>query len=328
MINGHLVGGTDVTLRWSPVADAGRYQIQYVEATCDNARCTPKKVGLAVAWRTALDVTTRTVRVRGASTVEASVGDLMEGRLYQIQVRAVIVDQSDPSDPVAVWPTYAPPSETSPPPTSGIETGVGGPKIAGTRIRWYRAGGMFNYKVCNPSSAPTMDHHPHQIPTDEFTVAEIVAAIGQWDDAVVWVKPNGQNIVQTSGGTKTVCQDPMGAPPTENEVAFYAQEMVSEICGVEGSPGCWSHHGGSLDDTAAPPGLVKLTIDRDWDAITPGRCKALDPTTTHEAGHALGLWDGTMRDSIQAQISLPRNPNLCGPTIYDAAVMRANYQSR
>ena len=71
-----------------------------------------------------------------------------------------------------------------------------------------------------------------------------------------------------------------------------------------------------------------MAVDYDWGRTIPAGCKALNRIMAHEAGHALGLWDGEMWDSVMAQSGLPGNPNLCGPTVYDAAVMRANYQSR
>ncbi len=301
--NGHLDDDGKITLRWNHVKGVSGYNVRYVEEICDSGGDCKPDGGDNPKWKTKANIATS-----GNSVKEATLGGLTAKTLYRVEVQAVIVDPSKPSDFALVYPTDRQPS-------------IQGIQIATIPLYSFQANGQFDYYICNPTQPPTSED-PSQLPPG-VTVQDIKDVISQWDEAVKWSDANGNNIIRTSGSEITECADPEDEPRSINQVLFYNDEFMDEMCGSEAG-GCWAWPNGTID-MASPPQSILMRDSIKWNSYKTSNCKMLYGTLTHEAGHALGMLHGENENSIIHERNVR---NLCGPTVYDVVAIMANYQSR
>ena len=318
-VNGHLTTTTTdpvtnvvsgaVAIRWDKVEDATDYDIHWGRMKCPSS-CSPDGGWTDVPY---------TFYSEDDDLVTAFL-PLEVGYLYRIEVKATVYEVSGWSETVMVWPqTATPPSGT----------------IAGVKLLSYQTDGHYeNYRICNPPSGqsgvdPANNSDPYPIPSD-VSVDDITGAVNAWPSAVVWRKPNGENIIRASGGAENIVCDRNVYTPRYNQVGFYHADTIARVCMKPTAVACWSHSEERTVASVPRSILVKVappsTVAPRWGSTlmlgTLGDCKAIHSIIVHEAGHAFGLEHSQDASVIHA------NDLGCKPDAFDVAAMMANYQSR
>ena len=345
--NGHLDRG-DVTLRWNEVPGAS-YEVRYVKEECvTSGVCEPDEdVYGDPDWQTPSSA----VVTSGSTVKEARLGGLSAKTLYRVQVRAEIVDISPWSDFAFVHPTTYPRQPVAGPLGS---VDLSPPRIATAPLYGYQAKNFlgsneFSYVVCEdmiPEDLAAVAGSSSQV------VADIKAAVGEWEETVKW-NLNGVNAITevnvittryVSLGT-TPCVPPSGKP-IRNQIMFVDdQDMLVALCFLE--PLCWRSDTYYLDVIrmaflegiglpTIQPGFIMARESKGsgWYDTQDTDCSVLHTLVMHEVGHALGIgWPGVGDHSSNKMhsvmsLSVNRDMEYCRPQAYDIVAAMANYQSR
>lgn len=313
--NGGLVNNR-VTLRWNPVpsleASPARYEVRFAPVGSDLADPDDSD------WRMPPDANL-TITERDTDEVEATLGGPDAGMLYRVEVRAVIVDSSDWSDFVYVYPTSDHPT--------------GDTKVATVELLTFQTGGLFDYVICNPTtpnpSGIQLPGAPQPLPTD-VPAGNIINVVKKWEDAVKWKDATGNNIIRTSGYEETTaCRHPLDPSQPRNQIAFLDDDSLYELCENyiwRTAYGCWDYEGSDLDDALTPRQLLMKRSEA-WNTEDSGGCSRLQSFFLHETGHTLGLGHAVTTDSVVFPL-YDEDLQVCEPSVHDVAAMMANYQSR
>ena len=310
-VNGHLTTTTTdpitkvesgpVIIRWNKVEDATAYRLQWGRVTC------PSTCSLSGGWN---QVPTLAYSESG-NVVTASL-NLDIGQLYSIEIKVTVVDESDWSKTVAVWPQKATPAIMTP--------------IGGIQMMAYQTDGHYrDYRICNPPLGSTDPDDPYPIPST-VDAADIRAAVNTWLRAVLW-NTGGKNIIRASGGDVNAVCDSNSNDPAHNQVAFYHPDTVIAKCNRPDAIACWTE---AFTTTSSMPEGILLKYTDPWTTTVtlPGTtpavtCGHLQSVVAHEVGHAFGLYH-----TAAAKTLMHANFRACYPDQYEVAAMMANYQSR
>ena len=314
--NGHLVGG-NVTLRWYPVAGVTTYNVRFVEEKCySNGLCEPDGGASSPNWKSPPGPSG--LETTGSAVKEAMLGGLSTAILYRVEVRAVIVDASEWSDFVLVYPTEVPRLRYT---TIGL-----------IELQSFQNSGQFNYVICNPSSStlpsPGSGSTPLASPLpSRVTVGQIKTAIEAWGKSVIWNNAAGANIVNAHGVSVTTCVAPDDRSHSRNQVMFYDAKQVEIFCKNPDAVACWPFPG-ILSSPPSPQSMV-LKDSLTWTATGSGGCTRLHEVLVHESGHSFGLFHAfpKVAESVMREEYM-HSKQICNPTPYDVAAMMTTYQSR
>ena len=330
--NGNLVGGS-VTLRWNSVSEATNFnatrrsrvtQTEFVavmrEEPCDsNGVC-----GSDANWES------RTYTAATASTVkEADLAGLTKKKLYRVQVRAVIVDESAWSDFSLVFPTDS---------ALGRETEVGTAPFHGYQAKNAQGSHEFRYVLCEETVPAGLN----------MTTQDMKDAVDEWEDTVTWSRGGANIITTTAYALPSDERCSTLAIPTRRgrfEVKFASSFRMGAACNpfailpvINAPPACWRSTTWEATDLAQiDSGSILLNADRvaaNWNRIRDG-CSYLRHSIVHEVGHAFGI--GNQRgfdynrhptNTMHSVMSYDDGTWHCKPQAYDIVALMALYQSQ
>ena len=320
--NGDLDGG-NVTLRWNAVAGATGYMVRYTEEDCDSDGVCDPDDG---SW----DSRTYTAGTTG-TVIEADLGGLSEEQLYRVEVRAVIVDDSDWSeeDFTLVFPTDSAPSR---------ETEVATAPFHGYQAKNAQGSHEFRYVLCEETIPAGLD----------MTALDMKDAVDEWEDTVTWSRAGANIITTTAYALPSDERCSTLAIPTRQgrfEMKFASSFRMGAACNplailpiINAPPACWRSTTWEATDLAQiDSGSLLLNADRvaaNWNRVRTG-CSYLRHTIVHEGGHAFGI--GNQRgidynrhptNQMHSVMSYDDRTWHCKPQAYDIVALMALYQSQ
>ncbi len=326
--NGDLDSNGNVTLRWNAVSGATGYKVQYIEEVCDSdGNCGPDP---DKSWKSQ-DYTAGTT----GTVIEAALGELIEDKLYRVEVQAVIADASEWSDSAFVYPTDDP--------LRGANVVATAP-FHGYHDKNAQGSHEFLYVLCEETIPAGLD----------MTAQDMKDAVEEWEDAVIWDR-NGANIIAatpyslsdgekcTTGPSFPLLQNPYGEGVFEVRFASNA-DMNNALCVdifafLDLIPGCWrSPSWTDVGIGLMEEGSVLLNAGlgaATWNLEVPGGgCTQLHELIVHEVGHAFGIGSGLgdlNRHPVNTEhsvMSYQDKDRDCEPQAYDIVALLALYQSR
>ena len=310
-INGHRDSDGNVTLRWHDDGWSTAFDARWAKEICyANGGCER-----LTDWTETPDITTRPTSVE--DTREGLL-PLEPNLLYRVELRAKAVDTSDWSEetPVIVYPTNNPLGPTR-------------AEIAYIKFLSYQTNGLFYYRVCTPTADPPDDDAltPRMVP-DEID-PDFLDIVDVWEESVTWEQPNERNIIGTNGIVLTDCSTFNMA---HNYVAFLNDEGYKVLCGDNRDQACFHSppdKRATLDQAYQAPQTVVLRVGHDWATYVTTDCQKIKATLRHEISHVFGLGHlGPTPTLLLASPGRYRSDSVCEPSIWDVALIMANYQSR
>ena len=333
--NGDIDENVRMALRWDaipsdtqpPLAQQPpglKYEVRYTVETCSEyvesntmalrARCT----GDTNNWITPASTT----------GLEYALGGFTLRTSYRVQVRAVIVDEGDWSDPVFIYPTALP---------LGRGVDILTAPYHGYIPRNAAGSHDFRYGICSNTVLPGLS----------LSISAMESAIESWEREVIWNRGGGANIITTtpyslSGGYVCRPDTTFSLEPKQIVVKFVSEDYILEECrGSSPAIACW--RSSSWTDIGMNPirrGAVLLNADKSlstWNKVLAGGCTRLAELLVHEVGHGFGIggvdlfaWDWNkhpLNDELSI-MSYAADGRYCTPQAYDIAAIMALYQSR
>ena len=253
--------------------------------------------------------------------------------LYRVEVQTINgAHSSDWSDPALLFPT-------SEPPHSRDAIVIYDYEVATARFRREyqpKSNGSHGYRYTLCKDTITTDVawnwmanlQGHLVRDDAIVAAiaaDIEAASGKWETAVLWAA-NGANIISVTATEKETCSDGEHGP-----VKFGSLTAIERECGNPMVLGCVNPNT-EMFLTHRPKRRVGSapsdpTEDTRWDVMA-NDCSYLNKVVMHEAGHIFGMHHAfTPQALMYYQISGWLEP-FCQPQAYDVVGMITNYQSR
>ena len=253
--------------------------------------------------------------------------------LYRVEVQTINgAHSSDWSDPALLFPT-------SEPPHSRDAIVIYDYEVATARFRREyqpKSNGSHGYRYTLCKDTITTDVawnwmanlQGHLVRDDAIVAAiaaDIEAASGKWETAVLWAA-NGANIISVTATEKETCSD-----SDNNTVIFIPDDMVEEACfdPTETALGCYIRGTSNLVLRHVPQRRTSADQleDTRWDVMANG-CSYLNKVVIHEAGHIFGMHHAfTPQALMYPRISGWLEP-FCQPQAYDVVGVISNYQSR
>ena len=318
-VNGHLNSQGEITLRWQGASGAQKHEARYAacQTPLTDYGCPDP---IPDDWVEPPNFTS-TLLLAGpweARIIPSIPAEQLEPAelTFYVQVRGKIVDVSNWSPWVVVHPTDSAPT--------------GFTDVAGIEVEAYQADGQYTYTVCDPKTAPTNGLYPMKLATG-FDVVDITKIVGAWDDAVVWRKTNGHNIIRTVGASDSlVCHDPApDLPQLRNQIVFVSDAYIDTVCRREDdrADACVKQAGDLTGPSVNRSIMLRASVV--WNENLLAGCSKLQHVLRHEIGHPLGLDDyPRFKNSIMWYYEYDDPELECGPTEWDVAAIMANYQSR